>query len=1216
MFCVSDLKNFEVLLSMKIPKTYRIIIYALLASIALGWLCEYFYQKSPQRAIPIEKFSAELAKKEKLATETLNDLKDIIVRSSADSLINYRYADNDISYYLFGKGELVFWSDNHIEVQDNPLNETNIWQYNKLSNAHCLVKSVPVDSGRLVAVIVVKYNYPYENRDLINSFAQDLKIDKRIELVQGSDEDKYAVFDAQNHYLFSLARPEVPIYSDFWGISGLILNIISILLLLFLYANSDKLFNIKQFCVYKFGLITICIGIIIGVSLYFNQPSLLYWNKVFSSFEYSSNPFLASISHLTIVTIYFLAANYLFFFHVNVGYRNRRLKGFILQFLFVVYFLLVYYILSSLIFHSSIRVPILQFKDISFLGIWLHLLIFMWGVGLILLFYKTHNLLKAGHFFRQSVLFDLILVLLAGIMLYLFSENEMPQISISLLVIMMVFYSPNILKKRKNIYSYLFVWVFIFTAFFIVNSLLINEEKNRNKYRILAENIYINGNTENDRMADILLEELDMQIINDKKIKQLSTYSDSTSKVNEYLNESYLRGFWNKYDMRLYVTFSNSAVYQQYTSFIERAGTKLKNTHFYSVPASFSSMSYIGVFPVKSIENDSLFLFMEFYPRKNFKSYSFPNLLISSTPDIQSQLKIAVAKYDNNLLTYSSGKTDFPNKSNWIPERKGDYYTITYQNKNYYVYNHDKNNKIVITELETHATGNYLLYFAYTFLIFYTLSRIIIWLYTLKRRKTQFHIGFTSKFQNAFIILLVISFLGIFYVSVNFIQQKYEDEQIQQIENKKSYIQKALQDMYYWSQDLSTVSRQGLNFDLQELSYMYQTDIHVYDNHGLLIGSSQPLIFNKNLISRRISPEPFFTNNKNINQNEHIGKLNYLSGYTDFYNGDYLQIGYIAVPQFLSREEIRGEIEGFLSVIIHIYLIIIVLAIILSLFIGRQLSAPLKMIENKLKLMRFGHRNEKIDYQLNDEIGQLVAQYNRTIDELEKSAKMLAQSERELAWKTMARQIAHEINNPLTPMKLTIQQLQRRKKMDDESFDEYFEKSTLTLIEQIDNLSRIAGTFSNFARMPEAQFTRVDVAAKLYSVFQLFVNNHEQIKINYEGDANGIFVLADPEQLVQVFNNLLKNAIQAIPSEKAGLIRVKIDCVGEDVKIEIADNGIGIPEDVADKLFVPNFTTKNTGMGLGLTISKNIIEITGGKISFTTRVNKGTSFFIILPKEG
>ena len=319
------------------------------------------------------------------------------------------------------------------------------------------------------------------------------------------------------------------------------------------------------------------------------------------------------------------------------------------------------------------------------------------------------------------------------------------------------------------------------------------------------------------------------------------------------------------------------------------------------------------------------------------------------------------------------------------------------------------------------------------------------------------------------------------------------------------------------------------------------------------------------------------------------------------------------MAEFLSQEEIRAEIEGFLAVIIHIYLIIIILAIVLSIFIGRQLSAPLKMIENKLKQMRFGHRNEKIDYQLNDEIGQLVTQYNRTIDELEKSAKLLAQSERESAWKTMARQIAHEINNPLTPMKLTIQQLQRTKKMGDERFDDYFEKSTLTLIEQIDNLSRIAGTFSNFARMPEAQFVRVDVAAKLYSVVQLFANNHEQTELKFEGARSEVFVLADAEQLTQVFNNLLKNALQAIPGERQGLIIVKNYIVENNFIIEITDNGIGINEEIADKLFTPNFTTKSTGMGLGLTITKNIVEITGGSIKFNSKINSGTTFCITLP---
>ena len=265
--------------------------------------------------------------------------------------------------------------------------------------------------------------------------------------------------------------------------------------------------------------------------------------------------------------------------------------------------------------------------------------------------------------------------------------------------------------------------------------------------------------------------------------------------------------------------------------------------------------------------------------------------------------------------------------------------------------------------------------------------------------------------------------------------------------------------------------------------------------------------------------------------------------------------------------------------------------------------------------MRFGHRNEKIDYQLNDEIGQLVAQYNRTIDELEKSAKLLAQSEREKAWKTMARQIAHEINNPLTPMKLTIQQLQRTKKIGSEGFDEYFEKSTLTLIEQIDNLSRIAGTFSNFARIPEAHFKKVDVAAKLYSVVQLFKHNNEQVQISFEGESKDITVLADPEQLTQVFNNLLKNAIQSITSDKAGLIKVRIRKTDKEAVIEIEDNGMGIADEFIDKLFTPNFTTKSTGMGLGLTITKNIIEITGGTINFTTRKNEGTTFIISLPAD-
>ena len=252
-------------------------------------------------------------------------------------------------------------------------------------------------------------------------------------------------------------------------------------------------------------------------------------------------------------------------------------------------------------------------------------------------------------------------------------------------------------------------------------------------------------------------------------------------------------------------------------------------------------------------------------------------------------------------------------------------------------------------------------------------------------------------------------------------------------------------------------------------------------------------------------------------------------------------------------------------------------------------------------------------YKPHDEISHLVTQYNLMVDELEKSAQLLAKSERENAWKTMARQIAHEINNPLTPMKLTIQQLQRTKSMDAETFDNYFKKSTALLIEQIDNLSRIAGLFSQFAKMPEMHLQPVNIAAKLNSVATLFENNTDGIQISCTGTDNDLYATTDDEQIMQVLNNLLKNATQALSGRTDGRIDIRLAQAGSMVRIDIADNGPGISDDIRDKIFVPNFTTKSTGMGLGLAISKNIVETSGGSITFTSEGGKGTTFTVTLP---
>jgi len=1192
----------------------RFLFFALLLSIAMGIVSSIFYKSSPSQAIKITHFQAEFAHKEFQATKTLSEMKALLASSPVDSLIKLNYGNNDISYYAFNKKGLAFWSDNHLDISNISFADTTDWHFVQIPNAYCVSRTIRVKSTKIVALITIKHNYSYENEDLNNNFASSFNINKQVQIEEGKITDKKAVFTSHGSYLFTLSQPKKPIYNETWATIGLISFAIGLLIFFILYARAPYFRKRKYIDLAKFCYLFVGVGVIVALCLYFNFPSLLFLNRIFTPFQYASNPLLASISHLTVVTGYFFASVYLLYFHTITNSFKTIYIHVVLQVFAVIYFVLVYFILNGLIYHSSVQLSILGFKDFSTFSFWVHFLIMLWGMGLVLVFFKTHSWYKVKHRLKQAIFMDLLLLILLILVTLLVSPQNTLQIVVSYFAIWLVFYLTFLFQRFKNLYTNISSWSLIFVAFIVLNSMIINSKKKDEKYKVLAQNILINGNVENDRMADILLEELDYRIKNDKKIGRLLSKTDSLTSANTYINKTYLRGFWNKYDMRLNVAVAHSSAYNDYIQFIAGSGTQLKNTHFYSVTNNGNNLTYIGMFQPNNNRNDSLYFFMEFYPRRNFKSYSFPNLLIASAPDIQTQLNISVAKYDFSKLVYSSGKIDYPQDNNWIPKSKSDFLKVNYNGRTHYVYTPNNVSYIVITEQDPFKPLDYLFYFIYTFLAFSSFSWLLVWAFLHLKRNGNYRLGLTAKFQYAFITLLIFSFLGILYVSVNFIQQKYQDEQIANLENKKSYIQKALQDMYYWNQDLNKQNTQSLNFDLQDLSYIYHTDIHIYDNRGELIGSSQPIIFNKKLISNRIAPFPFFNVNSNVNQYEHIGRLNYLTGYTDFVNGDFLQIGYIAVPQFFSQDEIRREIESFLAVIIHIYLIIIILAIILSLFIGKQLSAPLIVLESKLKEMRLGRRNEKIEYNINDEIGQLVVQYNRTVDELEQSARLLAKSERESAWKSMARQVAHEINNPLTPMKLTIQQLQRTRKMKDDRFDDYFEKSTAMLIEQIDNLSRIAGTFSNFARMPEANFKQVDVASKIYSVVQLFANNNEHVQVEYNGVSKDVFVYADPEQLVQVFNNLLKNAIQAIPDDREGNIQVELQELEKQVIITITDNGVGIDDDAHDKLFVPNFTTKNTGMGLGLAIAKNIIELSDGSITFSTKLNEGTAFTVTLPK--
>ena len=316
-------------------------------------------------------------------------------------------------------------------------------------------------------------------------------------------------------------------------------------------------------------------------------------------------------------------------------------------------------------------------------------------------------------------------------------------------------------------------------------------------------------------------------------------------------------------------------------------------------------------------------------------------------------------------------------------------------------------------------------------------------------------------------------------------------------------------------------------------------------------------------------------------------------------------------PYFQDVSFAESELNVFLTTLYQIYFIMLVVAIVLAYFISRYVTRSIETIRLKINQTGLLKKNEKILLKnATKEIDSLVNSYNKMIDDLEDSAEKLAKNEREQAWQEMARQVAHEIKNPLTPMRLTVQSFQRTSSLESQQEKNKLNDFCDTLIEQIDTMSNVATSFSDFATLAKTQLEKSDIVDATKKVVEIF----EQNNINFQSSKETIVIKLDKEQWIRVMTNLIKNSIQAIPSDREQNINVEISDSTNSVKIVVSDNGLGVLEKNKEKIFEPKFTTKTDGMGLGLGIVKNIINSHRGKISYKSKAKKGTKFIISLPK--
>ena len=331
----------------------------------------------------------------------------------------------------------------------------------------------------------------------------------------------------------------------------------------------------------------------------------------------------------------------------------------------------------------------------------------------------------------------------------------------------------------------------------------------------------------------------------------------------------------------------------------------------------------------------------------------------------------------------------------------------------------------------------------------------------------------------------------------------------------------------------------------------------------------------------------------------------------------YIAFNYNSRPQGyikanFDHSSARGfNVLDFLGSIFNVYVFLFLLASVIAVFMARSIIRPLALLNQKLSELKIGKTNELINWEREDEIGQLINNYNSMVQKLGDSVDLLAKTERDNAWREMAKQVAHEIKNPLTPMKMYIQHLEKAIKQRPENAIDLTKRISSTLLEQVENLTQIADSFSNFAELPQSSNEKVELNKVVELVHNLF-RKRDDMDIRLSEPIDPLYVYADKNQLIRILNNIVKNAIESIPKNQRGIIQLELFEKNDKAIIKVTDNGSGIAQDMQGKIFQPKFTTKDSGSGLGLAIAMNMIESMNGRIYFESQEGLGTSFFIEL----
>ncbi len=1093
----------------------------------------------------------------------------------------------------------------------------------------------------VVCFIPIKSDYRFQNKHLKNNFSSDLVTENNVDIAEFGDKEVYDIKNSAGKYLFSVKLKSAvtnTFYSKLelwmWLLAAFFATIF-VNYLAISVANKGYVKSAIGLFFFYFLLIRILTLEFSWLDTYFDVP-------VFDEKYYSGSYFFPTLGDFllnAIMVSWFLSFIFSYRYEIRISSTplTKQASIAIFALLGVIIYLVAHQ--HNDIFHSLVTRSNINFDVTNVIYLDAH----SW-LGIMLMcvaIFNIYLLIEIAFVVGESLSLnnkERLVIFISGILVILTSQVIFNQFSIYLLLFAVIIFLRGWAFYNKNHSYKLIIFLFTVLLFAIISSIKLSAFQ-FTKERELRKDIAHKLESADDPNAVLLFFSLEQDLLKDEMIQEyFGEQKTDKEALHGKLRKLYFDGYLSRYDFDIYtswpgygVSTSDSAAIESLKKEVIDSSIKVSE-YFYRENNTFGSQSYFALIPVRN-NGENLGTLAIRLESKTFKEVgSFPEVLADGKINTDEELNsYSFAFYSNNKLVNQSGEyiynlvnDDFKGTPReFIFKEKNGYSHIIYQSTS---------RKVIVVSKPIITWVMQLASVSFLFLVMLTFSLLVIsiyqiwvifhddnfrrhgyqWSYLISRNR----ILYKTRIQASLVAAIVLTLLIVGVITYISISEQFKKQQEQELIEQINLIQNGLEKNNMFNDGKLIANEQTLH----AFANLNATDLNLYDVSGKLIFSTQPNIYDYGFLEPLMNSLAYvfidgYQRSEYLN-NEQIGKMGFISAYKAIRNDHNETIAYLGLPYYSNEADYDMRVGSYLNTLINVYALVLVVIAFFAIFLANEITYPLTLVGKSLGEIKIGTKNEPIQWKSNDEIGGLIQEYNNMILALEDSAQKLARSERESAWREMAKQVAHEIKNPLTPLKLGVQLLEKSWKEKDPNFDKKFEKFSKSFIEQIESLSLIASEFSNFAKMPDTPFENINLPEIIEKSIEVY-RNVEDLNISFKNLAGeDVIVKGGKDHLLRIFNNLLKNASEAIPDYRKGNIEITLQLTGKNILIELKDNGKGIPPELRDRIFNPNFTTKSSGTGLGLAFVKQAVENMFGTIRFETEQNKGTTFYILLPLAG